>query len=67
MRRVKTGYYDRTGKAIRDGDKLKAIFVDGTILDGFVDTNYDGEWILNGEYWVAPLHALDDVEILEDE
>ena len=63
----KTGYYDKRGKAIRDGDRLKAIFATGAILDGFADTDFNGEWILKGEYWSAPLHVLDDVEILEEE
>lgn len=63
--REQTGYYDRKGKAICDGDRIKAIFATGDILVGFVDTDFNGDWILVGEYWSAPLYGLDDIEILE--
>lgn len=46
MSAQKTGYYDRTGKAIRDGDKLKAIFVDGTILDKNGREIFEGDKIV---------------------
>ena len=65
MKAQETGYYDHTGRAIRDGDSLKAIFADGTILRGFVDIDDVGAWVLHGKSWWAPLSALDDVEILE--
>ena len=66
--REKTGYYDRNGKEIRDGDKIKAI-IGGQIFKGYVDER-DGEWALvtqSFRRFVPPLYNLDDVEILEEE
>lgn len=64
--REKTGYYDRNGKEIRDGDRLKAIF-GGQIYTGYVDER-DGEWVLvtqSFRRFIPPLYHLDEVEILE--
>lgn len=67
MSAQKTGYYDRTGKAIRDGDRLKAIFVQ-KILIGYVEKFDNDTWHLIAEFpWCPRLCALDDIEILEDE
>lgn len=71
-RRDKTGYYDRTGKAICDGDRIKAI-IGGQIYTGYVEEICD-IWHLVPSMWdVHPyekpylfsLADLDDIEILE--
>jgi len=69
--REKTGYYDRHGKAIRDGDKIKAITDDGQIFTGYVE-EIDDSWlvVVRANLIVKPanrLADLNDVEILEDE
>ena len=72
--REKTGYYDRNGKAIRDGDKIKVIS-SGQIYKGFVgaaDASTDN-WNYDGWYFYAdcyrrfrfPIADADDIEILE--
>ena len=67
MKAQKTGYYDRTGKAIRDGDRLKAI-IGQQIVRGYVDEFNDGTWHLMAEFPYCPrLCDLDDIEILEGE
>lgn len=69
--REKTGYYDRRGKAIRDGDKVRGI-IGNDILQGEVfweeneEQNY-ASWILQGNLWGALLCEFDDLEILEGE
>lgn len=61
----KTGYYDRTGKAIKAGDRIKAI-IGGQIVRGEVE-EVNGEWFLRmpNRYFRFDLKDLDDVEILE--
>lgn len=39
-----TGRYDRTGKAIFDGDRIRGTFI-STIVKGYVK-KIDGEWFL---------------------
>ncbi len=66
--REKTGYYDRNGKEIRDGDKIKAI-IGGQIYKGYVDER-GGEWVLvtqSFRRFIPPLYDLDDVEILDSD
>lgn len=63
--REKTGYYDRKGKEIRDGDRLKAI-IGGQIVRGEV-AEVNGVWCLLTKAWSYALHHLDDIEILEEE
>lgn len=65
MRRVKTGYYDHTGKAIRDGDKVKVIFRQ-QIHVGYAEQIGD-EWFFTDKYFAVNLKFVDDIEILEDE
>lgn len=48
-RRERTGYYDRTGKAIKDGDRIKAI-IDGQIYKGYVEEICD-IWHLVPSMW----------------
>lgn len=70
--REKTGYYDRNGKEIRDGDRLMAI-IGGQIYKGFVGDSSNDRFIPNGwyiytdSYYFFNLADLDDVEILEEE
>jgi len=70
--REKTGYYDRHGKEIKDGDRLKAI-VNGRIHKGFVGDSRGDSWIPNDwyiytdSYYRFNLADLDDIEILEEE
>lgn len=63
-RRWKTGYYDRTGKAIKDGDRIKAI-IGGQIHKGYVEER-DGIWFLCKPHIRISLGCLKDVEILEE-
>ena len=63
--REKTGYYDRRGKAIRDGDRLKAI-IGGRIVRGEVEEVND-VWCLLTKAWAYALWCLDDIEILEED
>lgn len=62
-RRERTGYYDRKGKAICNGDRIKAI-IGGQIVRGEVEV-VNGEWCLLTKAWPYALWCLDDVEILE--
>ena len=70
--REKTGYYDRNGKEIRDGDKIKGI-LGGQIYKGFVCDSCgdwwlpEGWYICTGAYYRFSLADLDDIEILEEE
>lgn len=68
--REKTGYYDRRGKAIRDGDQIKAI-IGGQIFSGYVE-EIDDDWlvVVRANLIVKPanrLADLDDVEILDSD
>lgn len=65
MSAQKTGYYDRTGKAICDGDKVKAIFGQ-QIHVGYAEQIGD-EWFFTDKYFAVNLKFVDDIEILEDE
>lgn len=71
-RREKTGYYDRNGKAICDGDRIKAI-IGGQIHKGLVGDNrggyvVDDDWYCYADsYYRFKLADLDDIEILEEE
>lgn len=60
---MKTGFYDRTGKAIREGDKVKAI-VDGQFVIGTVE-DWDDDWIVHSPTWSPLLDQCDDIIILE--
>lgn len=64
--RERTGYYDRNGKAICDGDKVKAI-IGGQIIRGEVEEVND-EWYLRmpNRHFRFNLKDLDDIEILEE-
>lgn len=61
----KTGYYDRNGKPIRDGDKIWTIF-NGDIMRGYVE-EIGGEWRLVTKDFELALRHLDDIEILEED
>lgn len=66
-RRERTGYYDRTGKAICDGDRIKAI-IGGQIYTGYVE-EFNDDYILAADSYrrFSPFIAdLDDIEILEE-
>lgn len=63
--REKTGYYDRHGKEIRDGDRLMAI-VNGRIVYGEVE-EFNDDWLMKRSTWSPFLGDLDDIEILEEE
>lgn len=62
--REQTGYYDRRGKAIKDGDKVWAIF-NGDIMRGYIE-EIGGEWRLVTKTFELALRHLDDIEILEE-
>lgn len=64
MRRIKTGYYDRTGKNICDGDKVKAI-VSQQIVRGYIDERGDEWFLVYQDGGLINLKFLDDIEILE--
>ena len=64
----KTGYYDRHGKAIKDGDKIKAI-IGGQIYKGYVE-EFNDDYVLAADSYrrFSPFIAdLDDVEILDSD
>ena len=61
--REKTGYYDRNGKAIRDGDTCKAI-IWGLILVGHVE-ELENEWYLTHKFQSNKLADFDDIEVLK--
>ena len=65
--REKTGYCDRKGKAIRDGDKLWGMF-NGDIVRGRVE-EIGGSWELVNNDFALALRYFDDIdlEILEGE
>ena len=66
MSAQKTGYYDRTGKAIRDGDKVKAI-IEGQIIRGYVEPRINDWDLFSRDLGLSfGLKDLDDIEILED-
>ena len=64
-RAQKTGYNDRTGRAIRDGDRVRGI-VGGLILCGTVYQEDDGVWRVESDthVWSPYLWAFDEVEVL---
>lgn len=65
--RKKTGYYDKEGKEIRDGDKIKVHYGE-EILIGYVGPFVRaGKWCLLHPAWAINLEAMDDIEILEEE
>ena len=60
---MKTGYYDRNGKEIKDGDKIKVHYGE-EILIGLVQPFRD-DWCLFHPTIGYGLKILDDIEILE--
>ena len=64
--REKTGYYDRNGKEIRDGDKIKVRYGEEILIGHVEPFVRDGEWCLIHPTWAINLKAMDDIEILED-
>lgn len=70
-KREKTGYYDCRGKAIRDGDRLKATCSGGFIVRGVVKANEHGELFFKSGFCLQDLGNLQSVakniEILEEE
>lgn len=66
MEKKATGYYDKKGKEIRDGDKIKVHYGE-EILIGYVGPFVrDGAWCLLHPAWAIDLEAMDDIEILEE-
>lgn len=65
--REKTGYYDRNGKEIRDGDKIKVRYGEEILIGEVGPFVRDGEWCLLHPAWAINLEAMDDIEILEGE
>lgn len=65
--REQTGYYDRTGKAICDGDKVKVRYGQEILIGEVAPFVNKGEWCLLHPAWAINLVALDDIEILEEE
>ena len=67
--REKTGYYDRNGKAICDGDRIKATYPDGWIIRGVVEANEHGELFFKSGFCLQDLGNLQSaakcIEILE--
>jgi len=64
--REKTGYYDRGGKEIRDGDKIKVRYGEEILIGNVAPFVRDGEWCLMHTAWAISLEAMDDIEILEE-
>lgn len=65
-RREKTGFYARDGRAIRDGDRVRAIYFE-QIITGVVVQEFDsGEWYVECAGGLAPsMWSLDEVEVLK--
>ena len=61
----KTGYYDRHGKEIKDGDRIKAI-IGAQIYTGYADLRGDQCFFINEDN-LLNLKFVEDVEILEGE
>lgn len=61
--REKTGYYDRAGKAIKDGDHVKAI-IGYQVACGYVEKRGDRCFFINEDFLIN-LKFIDDIEILE--
>lgn len=62
--REKTGYYDRNGKEIRGGDKIKGI-LGGRIYTGYTK-KHNGIWFLWTQHIRISIGCLADREILEE-
>lgn len=63
--REQTGYYDRTGKEICDGDKIKVRYGQEILIGHVKPFIKDGEWCLIHPAWAINLEIVDDIEILE--
>ena len=63
--REKTGYYDRRGKAIRDGDKIKVRYGQEILIGTVQQYINEGDWCLFHPIFAYDLKNVDDVEILE--
>lgn len=65
---MKTGYYDRYGRAIREGDRLRATCCD-ELITGTVRED-DGIWYLANDKaggWSPDLLNLDECEIIRED
>lgn len=68
MRTQRTGFYDDTGRAICEYDRIEAIAYDGTLIIGRV-LDDDGIWYVSNEAggWSPDLLNLDSIKILARE
>ena len=65
--REKTGYYDRHGKEIRGGDKIKVRYGEEILIGTVQQYINEGDWCLFHPFFAYDLKNVDGIEILEDE